>query len=148
MVWNCQGAASKRFKSVLKTFIVIHNLGVLMLIETRISGFKAELLIRTLKFHHSHRVEALGDSGGIWILWNNDWSIWVIQNHRQYVHLEVWDDCRFNFLFTPVYGSPQTKNRLQLWNDLNDIASTVRGPWVVARDFNAILHKDEKCGGS
>ena len=36
-----------------------------------------------------------------------------------------------------------------IWScDLNDIASNVRGPWVVAGDFNAILCKKENCGGS
>ena len=50
--------------------------------------------------------------------------------------------------FTRVYGSPQAKNWVELWRNLNDIACIVRGPWVVAGDFNSILYKDENSGGS
>ena len=72
MAWNCQGVASSDFQSVLKSFIAIHRPDMVVLLEPRISGFKADLVIRSLKFHHSHRVEALGYSGGIWILWNDN----------------------------------------------------------------------------
>ena len=128
MVWNCQGAASKSFRSVIKSLIAIHKPCMLVLLEPRISKIKAELLIHFLKFHNFYRVEALGYSGGIWILWNVKWSVWVLINHKQYVHLDIWDDCRYNFLFTPVYGNPQAKSRMELWRDLTNIASNVRGP--------------------
>ena len=82
LVWNCQGAASKSFRRVVKLLIDIHKSCMLVLLEPRISGIKAELLIHFLKFHHSHKVEALGYSSGIWILWNDIWSVWVLINHR------------------------------------------------------------------
>ena len=148
MIWNCQGAASSGFQRVFKSFIEINKPGMVVLLEPRISGLKAKLVIRSLKFQYSHRVEALGYSGGIWILWNDNWVVRIIRNHRQYVHLDIWDDSGFNFLFTPIYGSPQAKNRMELWSDLCAIASTVNGPWIAGGDFNAILNKDEKCGGS
>ena len=72
----------------------------------------------------------------------------VIRNHRQYVHLNIWDDYGFNFLFTPVYGSSQAKNRMELWSELSIIAPNVNDPWIVGGDFNAILYKEEKCGGA
>ena len=89
MVWNCQGAAIKSFRSVVKSLIAIHKPCMLVLLEPQISGIKIELLICFLKFHYSHRVEALGYSGGIWILWNENWSVRVLINYKQYVHLDI-----------------------------------------------------------
>ena len=131
---------------MLLSRIDIHKPCMVVLLEPQISGIKAELLICFLKFHHSYRVEALGYSGGIWILWNDNWSVWILINHKQYVHLNVWDDCRCNFLFIVIYGNPQARSRMKLWRDLTNIAVNVRGPWVVASDFNAILCKDENVG--
>ena len=68
LVWNCKGAASKKFRSVVKSLIEIHKPEMLVLFEPHISGIKAELLIFFFKFNNSHRVEALGYYGGIWIL--------------------------------------------------------------------------------
>ena len=39
-----------------------------VLLEPRLSGVKAEAVIRFLKFSRSHRIEALGFSGGIWAM--------------------------------------------------------------------------------
>ena len=40
MVWNCQGAASKNFRNVIKSLIAIHKPDMLVLLEPRISGIK------------------------------------------------------------------------------------------------------------
>ena len=37
---------------------------------------------------------------------------------------------------------------MRLWRDLTDIIANVRGLWIIVGDFNAILCKYEKCGGS
>ena len=148
LIWNCQGAASRKFRNVVKSLIDIHKPDMLVLLEPRISGIKAERLIHFLKFSHFHMVEALGFSGGIWCLWNDNWYVQVMFNHKQFVHLNVWDDSRYNFWFTVVYGSPQAKTRMRLWSDLTDIAATTTGPWIVAGNFNAVLGKNEKCGGA
>ena len=60
MVWNCQGAASKRFKQVTKSFIDVHKPNMLVLLEPRISGVGAERVIHYFWYNHSHCVEALG----------------------------------------------------------------------------------------
>ena len=52
------------------------------------------------------------------------------------------------FYVNAVYGSPQAKTRMRLWSDLTDIIAIVSGPWIGAGDFNAILCKNEKCGGA
>ncbi|KAJ4837579.1 hypothetical protein Tsubulata_037875 [Turnera subulata] len=50
--------------------------------------------------------------------------------------------------FTGVYGSPQPALRCFLWENLCNLASTIRGPWCVAGDFNAILSANEIRGST
>ncbi|KAI9097872.1 hypothetical protein K1719_025643 [Acacia pycnantha] len=52
------------------------------------------------------------------------------------------------FLFTAVYGSPQKQYRRYLWQDLASLAENISSPWMLAGDFNAILHHNERQGGS
>ncbi|KAI9077148.1 hypothetical protein K1719_040970 [Acacia pycnantha] len=46
------------------------------------------------------------------------------------------------------YFSPQLQFRKFLWHDLDHLASNISSPWLLAGDFNAILHQDERRGGS
>ena len=41
---------------------------MIVLLEPRISGLKVDAFIKNSSFNKSHRVEAEGFSGGIWIL--------------------------------------------------------------------------------
>lgn len=62
--WNCQGVATNRFFCYLKMF----ETSILVLMETRINGMKANKIIKRSENDHSYRVETHGFSGGIWIL--------------------------------------------------------------------------------
>ena len=84
----------------------------------------------------------MGYSSGIWVLWDNNWQVCILLNHKQYVHMEIRVSCNFIFKFTVIYGSPP------LWSHLNGISSSICGPWIVAGDFNTILNKYEKIGGA
>lgn len=50
--------------------------------------------------------------------------------------------------FTKVYGSPQGLIRRALWDELRGVAQSITIHWLLAWDFNALLHNDEKHGGS
>ena len=49
--------------------------------------------------------------------------------------------------FTAVYGSPNATLRKHLWTSLTEVARLQSGPWIVAGDFNAILHSGDRTGG-
>ena len=68
MFWNAQGAASGDFRRSFRTIIKNYNPSMLVMMEPRISGIKADDFIRKSGFARSHRVEAVGFSGGIWLL--------------------------------------------------------------------------------
>lgn len=133
--WNCQGAKSTLFIGALKTLIRIHNIHVIALLEPHISGDQADRTIRKIGFSNSHRVEATGFSGGIWLLWDDFWKVEVLVTTSQFIHCRIWDDMHMDFLFSAVYGNPAPSRRNTLWPQLKDIQMKCELPWVLLGDF-------------
>ena len=70
MFWNCRGAALWGFLTTFKTLVNCYKLNFVALFQLRISGAMADNFIQKCGFTRSHRVEAFGFAGGIWLLWN------------------------------------------------------------------------------
>lgn len=115
MFWNVQGAASTKFRRSFKTIVRNYNPSLVVLLEPRISGAKADDFIRQSGFENSHRVEAVGFAGGIWVLWRNFIEVEVLVNHRQFVHFKISMNHVFVSWVTSVYASPNPMLRRQLW---------------------------------
>ncbi|KAJ4833299.1 hypothetical protein Tsubulata_004319 [Turnera subulata] len=144
MVWNCQGAGKRKFVRNCNEFCRINKPEVLAIVEPRISGRRATQVVRRLRFSSSHRVEARGFAGGIWLLWDETRiQMSILFNHPQFIHAKVTRG-DVSFLFTAVYGCPQEKWRKFLWLNLEALALTINEPWIVAGDFNAILAGEER----
>ncbi|KAI9124952.1 hypothetical protein K1719_003568 [Acacia pycnantha] len=147
LVWNCRGAASKGFAAVLKDMKRRYRLDLVVILEPRISGNTASKVIKNWGFKHSVRVEAVGFSGGIWILWEiDDLSVDVRILDEQFIH------CKLRFgreemIFTAVYASPNEQRRNRIWETLQIIASEVVEPWMLVGDFNEIRTPLEQRGG-
>lgn len=149
ITWNCQGVSGKRFPATFKSLVVNYKVEIFVILEPRISGKKADAVIQKLGFAHSHRVEADGFSGGIWVLWSSNVSIDILTNHVQFIHMQVHcPSTPTRFLFTAVYGSPQAKFRKFLWQDLMTLNPGHTEPWLLSGDFNAIVSSTERRGGS
>lgn len=108
-IWNCQGAGSPAFLSAFRFLLDKHKPNLVVLLEPRISGSKANSFIRKSRISNSHRVEANGFSGEIWLLWNNDWTIQVLYNDRQLMHTCICDNGVPLMYFTAIYGSPAAR---------------------------------------
>lgn len=70
--WNCRGAGSQNFPSTIRNLVKDYKVGILCLLETRISGPGAEKVVRKLGFTNWIRLEASSFPGRIWVLWNED----------------------------------------------------------------------------
>ncbi|KAL9409078.1 hypothetical protein AB3S75_047461 [Citrus x aurantiifolia] len=68
MFWNVQGAASQSFRQAFESIRQSYNPDMVVVMEPRISGRKADNFIKASGFDRSHRVEAVGFSGEIWLL--------------------------------------------------------------------------------
>lgn len=68
----------------------IYHLDFIAVLETRISGVKANAVIRRIGLQDGFRVEAQGFSGGIWCMWDQNCPhISVVASSGCCVHLKV-----------------------------------------------------------
>lgn len=148
VVWNARGAAGKAFSLALKELCRNWKPKVVVLVETRCSGEKAQEVIKRLGFKNQIIEEAAAMSGGIWILWNSPFiQISVLAQRPQFIHLLVSGMGDRTWCFTAVYGSPREQERKYLWDDLWEISKNCPLPWMLAGDFNDIKDPIEQKGG-
>ncbi|KAK8684010.1 hypothetical protein V6N13_040047 [Hibiscus sabdariffa] len=142
LFWNAQGCGHPKFITSAREYLRDSRPDVVAFVEPRISGWKADRVISALAFPYSHRVEAVGFSGGIWLAWYETVKIDILQNHFQYIYCRI-SSTRDNrsTLTTLVYASPNSQKRKALWLELNKLAYSIRSPWFIVGDFNA-THSD------
>ncbi|XP_038993416.1 uncharacterized protein LOC120117180 [Hibiscus syriacus] len=119
-----------------KQFLRDNRLDIVGIVEPRSSGSKADLIIASLGFHHSHRIEATGYSGGIWLCWYDSVEVSILLNHFQFIHFRVSSKCdNASFLATLVYASLQAMKRRCLWHHIGNLASSIHSPWILLGDL-------------
>ncbi|KAI9083831.1 hypothetical protein K1719_034089 [Acacia pycnantha] len=142
-----EGAASKSFAAVLRDVKHRYKVDLMIILEPRVSGNAAVKIIKSWGFKHSERVEAVGFSGGIWLLWNSDaLGVDVLVKEEQFIHCKLKLGPK-EMLFSAVYASPCEWRRNQTWDLLHDMARDINEPWLVAGDFNEIKTPLEQQGG-
>lgn len=114
------------------------------------SGQKASKILKRLGFTNWIRVEALGFSGGICLLWrNSEFDADYVYSNPQLLHCLVTKrKTRESVLVTGVYGETNPSGRMALWDSLKTISGSLNGPWLVMGDFNIYLSPEEKSRGA
>ncbi|CAL1381560.1 unnamed protein product [Linum trigynum] len=146
--WNCRGAGSKRFLRVFREYRRKYRPSIVIIVEPKINGDKAEEVIKEMRFDKQLVVDAAGQSGGIWVLWDSG-MVTITEVHRaeQFLHVRV--HCgQESWLLTAVYANPALIQRRELWTAIRRIAEEVTEPWLLAGDFNSILQPVDKLGGT
>ena len=70
LIWNCRGVGNPYFRQNFSNLNRSHRPDIAIIMETRISGQRAEDISSSLGFENVCRSGAVGFRGGIWILWN------------------------------------------------------------------------------
>ncbi|KAJ4850100.1 hypothetical protein Tsubulata_004512 [Turnera subulata] len=77
-----EGTGKKEFKRAMKEKKANTKPLIVIVVETRISGRKVANVIRRLGYTNSHRVDARGYAGGIWVLWKEgDVGVNILSDH-------------------------------------------------------------------
>lgn len=64
LIWNCRGAGGQSFSSMVKDYCRMYHLDFVAILEPRISGSRADEVIRRMGLIEGARVEAQGFAGG------------------------------------------------------------------------------------
>ncbi|PNX94494.1 ribonuclease H, partial [Trifolium pratense] len=116
--------------------------------ETRTSPINLKRSFQLLGFEGYQFAENNGYSGGIIVAWKEGMiMVDMISTHFQFLHFKVTLQGGKCFFFTSVYASPQEEGRNELWRELKSISRNMVGEWLLAGDFNDIMHPSEKKGG-
>jgi hypothetical protein len=149
MVCNCRGAASSAFYRYCNQYVTTWKPLMLVIMETRFNPDKLKRTFNLLGYDGFIATENSGFSGGIVAVWKVDCFIVNLEIKKfQFLHLKVNYPKSRPWFFTAIYASPHENNRCSMWNDLKNIASNMKDPWLLAGDFNDILSINEKKGGA
>ncbi|KAL1095414.1 hypothetical protein V6Z11_D06G154900 [Gossypium hirsutum] len=145
--WHLRGCVSSKFIRVFREYNREHRLGLISLLEIRISGEKAKLVLSKLGFQNSHRVEVVAFFRGIWIVWRDSIKVKVLKSHSLFILTKVTDNSfKQPLLASFVYDSPNSHKRRNLWDSWKDFTPLDGSLWVAIGDFNAIISSSEKKG--
>ena len=109
IIWNCRGALLPKFKKTVADLISCHNPMVMVITETRVSGYRAEEVIQGLPFDGFAMSETIGFAGGIWLLWKSSLvQAEVLSQSEQEIHalLQV-HSLPSSWLLSTIYASPK-----------------------------------------
>lgn len=148
MLWNCLGTVKPSFRRSMRYLLRKFNPDFVALFETHCSGVQAQDICDNMGFDCGERVEADGQSGGIWLLWHSSkCMISIITKNRQFIHAIVGEGDNKFHLFV-VYISPDPRRRDGVWEVLENLMSELAEPIVIGGDFNVIRSMEERQGGS
>ncbi|XP_058760707.1 uncharacterized protein LOC131634042 [Vicia villosa] len=75
-------------------------------------------------------------------------DVQFLSKENQFIHSRIKDQSDKEWLFTAIYASPNNDNRKIMLEDIRRIAEDVKGPRLLARDFNDIAYNIDKKGGT
>ncbi|XP_062091520.1 uncharacterized protein LOC133797556 [Humulus lupulus] len=84
-------------------------------------------------------------NGRIIVAWNPlSYDVDIRGSSSQWIHFTVSAKNRDPFDITVVYAANDMRGRERLWEDLENMAHGINGPWIVMGDFNAVLSPEDR----
>ncbi|KAA3454599.1 Retrovirus-related Pol polyprotein LINE-1 [Gossypium australe] len=146
---NEEGKCQDKFYSCLSEYNEEHRPDIICLVEPRVSGNKANCIIGKLGFNYSHRVEAVGFSGGLGVQWtfihirldralvNDAWIATFPQNLVHHLTRIKSDHCPLLLITKPNILTPKGRlfRFLAGWTKHNNFSNFVKDKWEF-KDWN------------
>lgn len=77
--WNCRGSGGRATLHTMSRYLRATRPHLAFLSETKCNSVKAMDRIARLPLPHAEVVPSTGKSGGLWLLWSNDISIFILE---------------------------------------------------------------------
>ena len=148
--WNVRGMNAPNKQEDIKVFLQQEQVGLVGFIETKVKESNIQMVMNRVcpNWHWVHNANS-SEKGRIILSWKpSKYQFSMILKTDQLVHGEVYHlPTSKRFYLTMVYGRNYEDQRLPMWGDLRDIASSMDDPWCVLGDFNAVMHMGDRIGG-
>lgn len=147
LAWNIRGTANSDFRREFRNLQLKYSPDIVILTQTRLDGRRAHAILSTLGYDNFVKIDAMGFSGGIWVLWHpHIVTIEPLASSFQEIHCKVKVNNSL-FILSAIYGSPNYDIRKNLWKNLSLAFKDFNLPWHIMGDFNDIASSKEKFGG-
>ena len=148
LMWNCRGANKPNFRRSIRYLLKKYSTDVLAVFETHAGGDRAGRICQNLGFDQNFRVDSVGQSGGLWLLWKSDvGDVEIVKHSDQFIHARISKGVD-TLNLVAVYPAPTATRRSGLWEQLKEVVQLASEQVVIGGDFNTILRLDERMGGS
>lgn len=148
LLWNFRGANKPNFRRLIRYRLKKFDTDVLALFETQTCGERAGRICQGLGFEYSFRVDTVGQSGGLWLLWRSGCGVvTIVESSEQFIYAQLGDGGE-TFHLVVVYAAPTVSLQSGLWEKLGVVIQGIDDPLVVGGDFNTIIRLDERTGGN
>ncbi|XP_042969117.1 uncharacterized protein LOC122301806 [Carya illinoinensis] len=149
LTWNCRGLGNPRSVRILRNLTKEKNPFLVFLMETKSRKQKLEEVRLQLQMYGCFAVDSVNLSGGIALLWREEWQVKVISYTKWHISALVHEvETGQAWQFTGFYGHPVTAKRKSSWTLLEMLKPSNPTAWLCAGDFNEILDQKEKVGGA
>ena len=149
LCWNCQGIGGSLTVGALVEQPRLHNLGVVILLETKNKSDRYKYLVKLLRMDYMQLVEPKGIGGGLCVFWKDEVNMSSIVWKSFLIELGFGDDpLHAEWRMIVLYASTDDKRRKGQWNELSKRIGRSQGACMVLGDFNDIVDDEEKERGS
>ncbi|GJN09889.1 hypothetical protein PR202_ga27938 [Eleusine coracana subsp. coracana] len=149
--WNYRGSGrslNSPTANHLARLITSTKAQVIFVSETRTSKISKTQLINRFLVKDSHVVPATGQSGGLWLMWNDEVDLNIVSSSHHLILATVM--CKpSNKLYNRVciYGDPHHCHTNEIWEEVSHfVLLNPDIPTFCMGDLNNIMHVNEKYG--
>ncbi|KAJ4776940.1 hypothetical protein LUZ62_061197 [Rhynchospora pubera] len=149
LAWNCCGSGGHATIPNLARYLHATRAKIAFISETRANVRCSEQRIRRLPLKNSEIVPAVGKWGGLWLLWDDEVSVTILERSHFFLFVVV----REHPLAQPctlgaVYGDPHDRVTEYIWERVEFYANEYGSPLCIFGDLNSVVGLHEKFGGS
>ncbi|PKA50374.1 hypothetical protein AXF42_Ash013463 [Apostasia shenzhenica] len=147
-VLNCRGLGGPRAVQRLKSQLRTLKPQLVFLSETKLLASEFDKVKIACMFKSAFSVSCVGRSGGLAMLWNDDFDVTLLSFSCSHIDVSVHHlSNAVAWRFTGFYGESVESRKYLSWQLLGKLAERYQGPWLCAGDFNEVLYQSEKQGG-
>ncbi|GJN11104.1 hypothetical protein PR202_ga29271 [Eleusine coracana subsp. coracana] len=97
---------------------------------------------------NSHVVPATGQSGGLWLMWNDKVDLSIISScHHLILANGIYKPTNQNYKLVCIYCDPHHQRTTEIWEEVhNFVLASPDIPIFCMGDLNNIMHVNEKYG--